>query len=139
MTSMYNRYTPQPDGSYRRNRVPESRRPPQQQSPQSQQQSSQPQRQAPSQSRGPSGSPPEPQPEQCTPPWQEQNRQKHEDRPKSPPCRQGGNVGSFLRNLLPKDFDTGDLVVVLLLLLMAGDCDEDRNTALLTLVLYLFL
>lgn len=32
---MYNRYTPQPDGSYRRNRLPdEPRRPPSQQSPQ---------------------------------------------------------------------------------------------------------
>lgn len=45
----------------------------------------------------------------------------------------------FLRQLLPKDFDTGDLIVVLLLLLMAGDKPEDRNTALLTLALYCFL
>ncbi len=45
----------------------------------------------------------------------------------------------FLRQLLPKDFDTGDLIVVLLLLLMAGDCPEDRNTALLTLALYFIL
>ena len=49
------------------------------------------------------------------------------------------NIGSFLRHLLPKDFDTGDLIVVLLLLLMAGDKPEDRNTALLTLALYCFL
>ena len=42
----------------------------------------------------------------------------------------------FLRQLLPKDFDTGDLIVVLLLLLMAGDCEEDRNHALLTIALY---
>lgn len=49
------------------------------------------------------------------------------------------HVGSFLRQLLPKDFDTGDLIVVLLLLLMAGDKPEDRNTALLTLALYCFL
>ena len=41
-----------------------------------------------------------------------------------------------MHQLLPKDFDTGDLIVVLLLLLMAGDCEEDRNTALLTLALY---
>ena len=41
-----------------------------------------------------------------------------------------------MRQLLPKDFDTGDLIVVLLLLLMAGDCEEDRNNALLTLALY---
>ena len=29
--------------------------------------------------------------------------------------------------------------MIVLLLLMAGDCEEDRNTALLTLALYLFL
>ena len=46
------------------------------------------------------------------------------------------NVGSFLRQLLPKDFDTRDLIVILLLLLMAGDCAEDRNNAILTLALY---
>ncbi len=50
-----------------------------------------------------------------------------------------GNIGGFLRHLIPKDFDTGDLIVVLLLLLMAGDKPEDRNTALLTLALYCFL
>lgn len=45
-------------------------------------------------------------------------------------------MGGFLRQLLPKEFDTGDLIIVLLLLLMAGDCEEDRNNALLTLALY---
>lgn len=42
----------------------------------------------------------------------------------------------FLQRLLPKNFDTGDLIVILLLLLLAGDCEEDRSTALLTLALY---
>lgn len=51
----------------------------------------------------------------------------------------GGSVGSFLRQLLPRDFDTGDLLIVLLLLLMSGDCAEDQNTALLTLAIYLFM
>lgn len=46
---------------------------------------------------------------------------------------------TFLKNLLPRDFDTGDLLIVVLLLLMAGDCSEDQNTAILTLALYLFL
>jgi len=41
--------------------------------------------------------------------------------------------------LLPKNLDTGDLLVIILLLLMAGDCAEDKNTALLTLALYLFM
>ena len=44
-----------------------------------------------------------------------------------------------MRNLLPKNFDTADLLVVILLLLMAGDCREDQNSALLTLALYLFM
>lgn len=57
--------------------------------------------------------------------------------PKHPPV--SGNIGGFLRGLIPKDFDTGDLIVVLLLLLMAGDKPEDKNTALLTLALYCFL
>lgn len=48
-------------------------------------------------------------------------------------------MGSFFKQLLPKDFGTEDLLIVLLLLLMAGDCPEDQNTALLTLALYLFL
>lgn len=30
-------------------------------------------------------------------------------------------------------------MIILLLLLMAGDCQEDRNTALLTLAIYLFM
>lgn len=47
-------------------------------------------------------------------------------------------IGSFLRQLLPKNFDTADLIVVLLLLLMSCDGKED-NSALLTLALYLFL
>ena len=51
----------------------------------------------------------------------------------------GTNVLHFLRQLLPKNFDTGDLLVVILLLLMSSDCTEDQNSALLTLVLYLFL
>lgn len=46
------------------------------------------------------------------------------------------NGGGFLKQLLPKGFDTGDLIVILLLLLMAGDCEEDRNNAILTIALY---
>ena len=53
--------------------------------------------------------------------------------------RQETAAGDFLRRLLPQDLDTGDLIVILLLLLMAGDCQEDRNTALLTLAIYMFM
>jgi len=45
----------------------------------------------------------------------------------------------FLKNLLPKDFDTSDLLIVLLLLLISGDSRENQNTSILTLALYLFL
>ena len=104
---MYNRYIPQSDGSYRRNRMPEANRPI-------------PSRSAPSK--------PQPEKPECPPP-------KPEPKP-CPKVKKEEPIGGFLRQLLPKDFDTGDLIVVLLLLLMAGDCEEDRNNALLTLALY---
>ena len=104
---MYNRYVPQPDGSYRRNRIqePVHRQPPRQ-------------KPCAPQEQPPCPPPCEPEPEHC-----------HQ-----PPSH--GSPRSFLRNLIPKDFDTGDLIIVLLLLLMAGDCEEDRSNALLTLALY---
>ena len=108
---MYNRYIPQPDGTYRKNRIQESIEHPQ-----------------PPSAQSPCSASPPP-PEQCAPPAQH-------------PCIENSHqtdATSFLRRLLPKDFDTGDLLIVLLLLLMAGDCKEDNNTALLTLALYLFM
>ena len=88
-------------------------------------------KQEPDASRAPAGGhrpPPPPAPEPpCPPPVRETQ---------VPPA---GNISGFLRRLLPKDFDTGDLIVVLLLLLMAGDKPEDKSTALLTLALYCFL
>jgi len=122
---MYNRYIPQPDGSYRRNRMPDNIRT-------QQHRHHTPQRPE---------HPPVPQPEaDCPPPDREKCPPKHEShhsKQSKPPVN--GSVGNFLRQLLPKDFDTGDLLIVLLLLLMAGDCAEDQNTALLTLALYLFM
>lgn len=109
---MYNRYIPQTDGSFRRNRMEESV-PPQKPQP----------RPVPKPKQEPEPKP-EPKPQRPIPP-----------RPKKQP----EPVGSFLKQLLPKDFDTEDLVIILLLLLLSGDCREDQNTALLTLVLYLFL
>ena len=55
------------------------------------------------------------------------------------PEQSNKSISNFLKQLLPKDFDTSDLMIVLLLLIMSGDCAEDQNTALLTLVLYLFM
>lgn len=108
---MYNRYIPQPDGSYRRNPIPESRKQPQ----------NQPQRSAPPQR--PSAPPPHqpsPPPSQPAPHW-------------SDPAE---SIPGFLRQLIPQGFDTGDLIIVLLLLLIAGDSQENRSHALLTLALY---
>ena len=140
---MYNRYIPQSDGSFRRSQMPDRSRP----APH------------PEERPSPPPAPPCPPPEQeAAPPCKE-----HEPKPQNPgrcprqgccppprqkprPTRQDscqehsdGGIGSFLRNLLPKDFDTADLLVVILLLLMAGDCHEDQNSALLTLALYLFM
>lgn len=51
----------------------------------------------------------------------------------------GQPASTFLRRLLPQGLDTGDLLIAVLLLLMAGDRPDNKNTALLTLALYLFL
>lgn len=98
---MYNRYIPQPDGSYRRNAMPDQRQ----------------------QSQRPAPPPPPPQP----PPV------PHHQPPRQEP------ISGFLRQLIPQGFDTGDLIIVLLLLLIAGDNQESRNQALLTLALYFIL
>ena len=103
---MYNRYIPQPDGSYRRNAMPDSRQNAQRQTPQ---------RPAP-----PPPPMPQPSPPQKRPPQQD-------------------SIPSFLRQLIPHGFDTGDLIIVLLLLLIAGDSQESRSNALLTLALYFIL
>lgn len=109
---MYNRYIPQADGSYRRNPTQESHTQAQRSS------SVSPPKQPP---MNPPTSPPSP------------NHPPHQPPPKSEP------VPGFLRQLIPKGFDTGDLIIVLLLLLMAGDNPEHRSNALLTLALYFVL
>ena len=118
---MYNRYIPQSDGSFRRSRIQDNIAKPEHS------------RQKPC---------PPPAPEPC----RQESQNNHHCKKQSPrlphrptPEHRHSTAGSFLRQLLPQDFDTGDLLVVLLLLLMSGDCTEDQNTALLTLALYLFL
>ena len=124
---MYNRYIPQSDGSFQRSRMqdhaprPENYR----------------------QDHRPSN-PPEPTPcnedASCR-----QNKCPRQNTNSRPPYYYGrsdnrnNSISGFLKNLLPKDFDTGDLLVVILLLLMSSDCPEDQNSALLTLALYLFM
>ena len=115
---MYNRYVPQPDGTYCRNRVPDQVR------------CNRPERPP---------APPCPSPEPPAPPPIPHGPVCKPQPPKNPPCKANQSAGNFLKNLLPKNLDTGDLVVILLLLLLAGDCEEDKNTAMLTLMLYLFM
>lgn len=106
---MYNRYVPQGDGTYRKNRVAEPKQNP-------------PPRE-------------KPQPPPCFIPEQ---KPEFSD----PPPTQGQNhlktkgMDGFLKNLLPGDFDTGDLLVIILLLLMAGDSQEGRSNAMLTIAMY---
>lgn len=62
--------------------------------------------------------------------------------PPGPPPQGNGDffgIGRFFRQLLPRNFDTEDLFIVLLLLLMSEKCEDDGNFTLLTLALYLFL
>ena len=111
---MYNRYILQNDGTHRRSTVPDPVRPhPMSRSSQHE--------------------------EACPLPPPPVREPPHAPKRRPCPSRQGGSVLGFLKNLFPGDFDTGDLMIVLLLILMAGDCQEDQNWAWLTLALYLFL
>jgi hypothetical protein len=119
---LYNRYIPQQDGSYKRSRIPDAHLP-----------------QHPKVNHIPDpvhevNTVPEP------PHRSAQHRYRNQKQHNICTAKQDQvSAASFLRKLLPKEFDTGDLMIVLLLLLMAGDCAEDRNTALLTLALYFFM
>ena len=114
---MYNHYIPQSDGSVRRSSVPETNRRPSPAKPP-----------AP-----PPPPPPQPKPEpECKPAPPKQ--------PDPPPCitAQDNPLG-FLRKLLPKDLDISDLVIIgLLLLLSAEECEDDLSP-LLTIALYFLL
>ena len=96
---MYNRYVPQSDGSFQRNRIPDKSPPP------------------------PPQTPPSPPP----PP------------PSMPVVQNSGGPFGFLKQILPNGFDFGDLAILFLLLLMAGDNKENRDNALLTMALYFIL
>ena len=49
------------------------------------------------------------------------------------------SIPGFFDDLLPKGLDTEDLIVILLLLLMSENCRDTPNTALVTMLIYLFL
>ena len=123
---MYNRYIPQPDGSYHRRRIQDQTRPPEP-------------------AKNTACSPPEPPrpPEGLPEPGGKPHcAHLHPPRPYHPPQKKQeqdpSGILSFLRQLLPRNFDTADLIVILLLLLISADSCDD-NSALLTLALYLFL
>lgn len=117
---MYNRYVPQPDGSYLRNRLQENL-------PEAEAPSTVPSKETITLEN------------QITQNPISQNSKPHKQYHvhRNLPDSQN-NVSSFLRNLIPSGFDTEDLLVVILLLLMGGN-NENQNNALLTLALYLFL
>lgn len=135
---MYNRYIPQPDGSYRRSRMPDPQFHPHNEALDCK--CEEPETVPSCQSPPPHKpcAPPRPQgrPNSRPRPATYHNCQCKQPKPEPQPDNCHAPVSSFLRNLLPRDFDTGDLLIVLLLLLMAGDCAEDQNSALLTLALY---
>ncbi|MDD6967937.1 MAG: hypothetical protein PUK18_10670 [Firmicutes bacterium] len=128
---MYNRYIPQADGSFRRSRVPEPVNNPQR-----------PDERPPDRQEAVPKEP-APKPNAAFAPQPRSYGYQNHSAPSprnvpyhdSPPV----SVGSFLKGLLPQNFDTEDLIVVLLLLLMSGNSSKDQNAALLTLVIYLFL
>ena len=133
---MYNRYIPQSDGTFRRSTVQE--RSPQPQNPERVDRKQNPEPPSPpSQAQTGSCSPPPPQ-------KPEPHQRPRGTRQVKPACQtvrepRESSAGAFLRNLLPRNLDTGDLLIIVLLLLMAGDSPEDQNNALLTLAIYMFL
>ena len=122
---MYNRYIPQPDGSYQRKSMQDSHSSPPPRHPEPRREDQKP--------STPPSCPPEPPKE---PPKTCDQKERIQKCPRES-C--GNSPFSFLRNLLPGDFDTGDLLIVLLLLLMAGDCEDGQSNALRTLALYIFM
>lgn len=119
---MYNRYIPQSDGTYQRSRVPD---PVQQEIPE------------PAERAAPKPEPPKGPPSAPKRSNSVNTAMQHRSAP--PITHDAGSIGSFLKGLLPQNFDTEDLIVVLLLLLMSGNSSNDQNAALLTLGIYLFM
>lgn len=124
---MYNRYIPQPDGSFRRSKISDVVSPAPADIPADQQPAI-------------SATHEDMEPEHSAQKQEaiHQVQQKPQNNYSMPP-KESGSVGTFLRSLLPQNFDTEDLIVVLLLMLMSGNRSNDQNAALLTLGIYLFM
>lgn len=139
---MYNRYIPQADGSYCRSRIPDNPPVSKQHFPVHKEEpccSTEPEIPCTQEHKPPcKHNPVEHHNHNHIRPGCPHSR-PHPHQPKPEACPESGSIAGFLRQLLPNNFDTGDLLVVILLLLMAGDCGDDQNIALLTLVLYLFI
>lgn len=55
------------------------------------------------------------------------------------PVQKDVSAASFLQDLIPKNIEVSDMLIILLLLLISNDCPEEHNNALLTLALYLLI
>lgn len=119
---MYNRYIPQPDGSYQKKLTHESV---QQESKTAQNHLQPPPPTAPKHI-------------QHTPTIHE-NDTASQPHHRNPPKLEHRSITDFFKQLLPKDLDTADLIIILLFLLMAADREENKSNALLTLALYFFM
>lgn len=128
---MYNHYIPQSDGSYRRSSMPEHNH---------QGQFSRPP--IPTQRPPSACQQPEPAQQPCQQPAAESCSQAPHHCSPAPmqPAQTGGNgIFSFLKGLLPREIDTDDLLIILLIMLMNRDEDCDGLSPLLTLALYFLL
>ena len=102
---MYNRYVPQPDGSFRKNTQPE------------------PQKKTVQQPGGTGGKrAPPPPPEQKT--------------VRPPVYKESAGIW---KELLPKNLNSEDLLIMSLLLLLSRESGEGKEHALIALAIYLFL
>ena len=115
---MYNRYCPQPDGSYKRRIIRD------------------PVPDAPIRENVevPEIPPVAPQIDNA-----QKQPQRRERRYSSQEHPREKSVSSFLREILPRELDTSDLMIIILLLLISADEQKDQGNALLTLALYLFM
>lgn len=130
---MYNRYIPQADGTYRRSRIPDR---------ESALEASTMSIQGPAKESEPYTDDPQKRAAEHSAPRQGRlppRKYAHFSGSVPHHVPESGNIVSFFRQLLPQNFDTEDLIIVLLLLLLSNDNKEDQNSALLTLVIYLFL
>lgn len=119
---MYHRYMPTGNGQYRRQDVPERRPAPQQPKP-----VPQPQTPAPPPMPAPSSPPPVPPP---MPP--------HPPAPPKPSGEAAPLPIPFLEKLFP-GMDSGDLLLLLIMLLLLSEGTEDAVSVVMTLAIFLML